>query len=111
MKGGGAATRCLLKVRGSIVLVCTSVESAQSQRTGQTKLTSHWTMYDKYRDSMAARFEEPISLQATLCQEKAMFEAVNETEQSRSAFRQLLEWGRDHLLKFIFGVADPDPRS
>jgi hypothetical protein len=49
-----------------------ALNRAQSQRTGQTKLTSHWTMYDKYRDSMAARFEEPISLQATLCQEKAM---------------------------------------
>lgn len=58
---------------------------------------------------MAARFEEPISLQATLCQEKLMFEAVNETEQSRSAFRQLLGWSRDQLLKSIFGVVNPDP--
>jgi hypothetical protein len=66
-------------------------------------------MYDQYRDSMAARFEEPISLQATLCQEKVMFEAVNETEQSRSAFRQLLGWSRDQLLKSIFGVVNPDP--
>jgi hypothetical protein len=66
-------------------------------------------MYDQYRDSMAARFEEPISLQATLCQEKLMFEAVNETEQSRSAFRQLLGWSRDQLLKSIFGVVNPDP--
>jgi hypothetical protein len=66
-------------------------------------------MYDQCGDSMAARFEEPISLQATLCQEKVMFEAVNETEQSRSAFRQLLGWGRDHFLKSIFGVVDPDP--
>jgi hypothetical protein len=40
-----------------------------------------------------------------------MFEAVNKIEQSRSAFRQLLGWGRDHLLKYIFGLVDPDPRS
>ena len=60
---------------------------------------------------MAARFEEPISLQATLCQEKVIFEAVNETEQSRSAFRRLLGWSRDQLLKSIFGVVNPDPHS
>jgi hypothetical protein len=39
-----------------------ALNRAQSQRADRTKLISHWMMYDQYRDSMAARFEEPISL-------------------------------------------------